>query len=48
MKARVTGTYRTLVIGEETIKAVKTYLSGGTVSPTVLIPCDLFSQADTN
>jgi len=32
-------------IGRNTIQAVKTYLSGGTVPPTILIPCDLFTQA---
>jgi ribose transport system substrate-binding protein len=31
-------------IGLKTIEAVKTYISGGTVSPTILIPCALFSQ----
>ncbi|MBU0983895.1 MAG: substrate-binding domain-containing protein [candidate division Zixibacteria bacterium] len=35
-------------IGQQTVEAVKTYLSGGAVSPTVLIPCDLFTQADAN
>jgi len=32
-------------IGRSTIEAVKAYLSGDTVAPTILIPCDLFSQA---
>jgi ribose transport system substrate-binding protein len=33
-------------IGQKTIDAVKTYISGGTVSPTILIPCALFTQQD--
>jgi ribose transport system substrate-binding protein len=33
-------------IGQKTIEAVQTYLSGGTVSPSILIPCALFTQAD--
>ena len=33
-------------IGRNTIQAIKTYLSGGTVPPTILIPCDLFTQAE--
>ena len=36
------------LIGQSTIEAVKTYLSGGEVEPTILIPCDLFSQPGTN
>ena len=36
------------VIGKSTIDAVKTYLSGGTLESTILIPCDLFTQADAN
>ena len=35
-------------IGRRTIQAVKTYLSGGTVPPTILIPCELFTQAEKN
>lgn len=31
-------------IGKNTIQAVQTYLSGGAVPPTILIPCDLFTQ----
>jgi ribose transport system substrate-binding protein len=31
-------------IGQKTIEAIKTYISGGTVSPTILIPCTLFSK----
>jgi ribose transport system substrate-binding protein len=31
-------------IGKNTIEAVKTYISGGTVSPTILIPCGLYTQ----
>jgi ribose transport system substrate-binding protein len=34
------------VIGQKTIEAIKTYMSGGTVSPTILIPCALFTQQD--
>ncbi|MEZ5357246.1 MAG: substrate-binding domain-containing protein [Candidatus Zixiibacteriota bacterium] len=34
------------LIGQSTIEAVKTYLSGGAVEPTILIPCDLFSQSN--
>ncbi len=35
-------------IGQSTIAAVKTYLSGGAIEPTILIPCDLFSQPNAN
>ena len=35
-------------IGKQTMEAVKTYISGGTVSPVVLIPCALFTQQDAN
>jgi len=35
-------------IGRQTIEAVKTYISGGIVLPTVLIPCALFTQQDAN
>jgi len=35
-------------IGQSTIEAVKTYLSGGLVSPAILIPCDLYSQESAN
>ena len=31
-----------LVIGQQTIKAVQTYLSGGQVPPSILVPCALF------
>ncbi|MBN1213510.1 MAG: substrate-binding domain-containing protein [candidate division Zixibacteria bacterium] len=34
-------------IGQSTIEAVKTYLSGGSPAPAILIPCELFSQANT-
>ncbi len=34
------------VIGRQTIDAVKTYIGGGTVNPTILIPCALFTTAD--
>ncbi len=30
------------LIGQKTIEAIKTYFAGGTVAPTVLIPCALF------
>lgn len=30
------------IIGQRTIEAMKTYFAGGSVSPTVLIPCALF------
>ncbi len=33
-------------IGLKTIDAIKTYISGGTVPPQILIPCGLFTQAD--
>jgi ribose transport system substrate-binding protein len=33
-------------IGRKTIEAVQTYLSGGAVLPSILIPCALFTQAD--
>jgi ribose transport system substrate-binding protein len=33
-------------IGKKTIEAIGTYVSGGQLEPTVLIPCDLFTQAD--
>ncbi len=36
------------LIGQNTIAAVKTYLSGGTVEPTILIPCDLYTQSSGN
>lgn len=35
-------------IGMKTIDAVKTYISGGTVTPQILIPCGLFTQADAS
>jgi len=35
-------------IGRKTMEAVKTYISGSSVPPTVLIPCGLFTQADAN
>ncbi len=34
------------VIGGQTIQAVADYLSGKTMSPSILIPCDLFTQED--
>jgi len=33
-------------IGRQTIEAVNTYISGGDVPPTILIPCALFTQED--
>jgi ribose transport system substrate-binding protein len=33
-------------IGAQTMGAVKTYLSGGQVPPSILIPCGLFTHAD--
>ncbi len=33
-------------IGMQTIEAIKTYMAGGQVQPTILIPCGLFTQAD--
>ena len=33
-------------IGRKAIESVQAYVSGGTVPPSVLIPCALFSQAD--
>ena len=33
-------------IGKQTIDAIKTYISGGTVPSTILIPCGLFSAED--
>ncbi len=36
------------LIGQKTIEAVKTYLSGGTTTSEILIQCDLFTKADTN
>lgn len=33
-------------IGQQTIGAVKAYISGQQVAPTVLIPCGLFTQTD--
>jgi ribose transport system substrate-binding protein len=32
-------------IGTKTIEAIKTYISGGRVPPTILIPCGLFTKA---
>jgi len=37
---------RPLEIGKTTIRAIQTYISGGQVAPTILIPCGLFTQAD--
>jgi ribose transport system substrate-binding protein len=34
-------------IGSRTIDAIKTYISGGQVPPTILIPCGLFARADS-
>jgi ribose transport system substrate-binding protein len=31
-------------IGRKTMEAVKTYVSGGTIEPTILIPCGLFTK----
>jgi ribose transport system substrate-binding protein len=36
------------VIGQKTIEAVSTYISGGTVEPVILVPCGLFTQADAS
>jgi ribose transport system substrate-binding protein len=36
------------VIGERTIGAVKAYVSGEEVPPTILIPCALYTQQDAN
>jgi ribose transport system substrate-binding protein len=33
-------------IGKKTIEAIRTYVSGGQLEPSVLIPCGLFTQAD--
>jgi ribose transport system substrate-binding protein len=33
-------------IGSKTIEAIKSYISGGQVPPTILIPCGLFAKAD--
>ena len=33
-------------IGMKTIDAIKTYMSGGQVPPSILIPCGLFTSAD--
>lgn len=33
-------------IGAKTIEAIANYIAGGQVPPAVLIPCDLFKQAD--
>lgn len=37
-----------LEIGRRTIAAVKTYISGAAVEPTILIPCALFTKADAS
>jgi ribose transport system substrate-binding protein len=34
-------------IGRTTIETIKTYISGGTIASSVLIPCGLFTQQDT-
>jgi ribose transport system substrate-binding protein len=34
------------LIGQTTINTIQKYIGGGQVSPTVLIPCGLFTQAD--
>ena len=31
-------------IGKKTIGAIQTYVSGGAVEPTILVPCDLFTR----
>lgn len=36
------------VIGQKTIEAVKSYMSGLTVDPVILVPCDLFSKDDAS
>lgn len=36
------------MIGEKTIEAINTYISGGTVEPVILVPCGLFTQADAS
>ena len=33
-------------IGRKTIEAIQSYLAGGTVEPSILIPCDLFTGTD--
>ena len=33
-------------IGRQTIEAIRTYVAGGEVTPTILIPCALFTQED--
>ena len=33
-------------IGRQTIEAIKKYISGGNVAPTILIPCGIFTQQD--
>jgi ribose transport system substrate-binding protein len=35
-------------IGRKTIEAIKTYISGGQVPATILIPCALFTQKDAS
>ncbi|HUV29676.1 MAG TPA: substrate-binding domain-containing protein [Acidobacteriota bacterium] len=35
-------------IGRKTIEAIRTYISGGEVAPSILIPCGLFTQTDTH
>ncbi len=35
-------------IGRKTIDAIKTYVAGGSVPPTILIPCGLFTREDAN
>lgn len=36
------------VIGRKTIEAIAAYVSGGQVTPTILIPCALFTQKDAS
>jgi len=36
------------LIGQKTIEAINTYMSGGTVEPVILVPCGLFTKADAS
>jgi ribose transport system substrate-binding protein len=36
------------IIGQKTIEAVQKYMSGSTVEPVMLVPCDLYSRDDAS
>lgn len=36
------------IIGQKTIEAIQVYMSGSTVEPVMLVPCDLYSRDDAS